>query len=255
MEEILRYSAVDTPESWPSQKLNRVVGEVSQKLASDYGIPPHAMEALLPLVRFRIQYAGKIAGFIMKDFEVWLQSQGGNFAVSNSYVNVPSKYQGLWQAYDTYMRRVTTLHAPPEAISQYFQARLPALMADVGQPFYQEAQAKYAELFQTSPVKFPFLAPQTLINPALVFTPAVGALLAARWQSEAASTDYGDDWTAAMIFMGAAYYYAKYNNQHGEAYSRFQTSSQASGVGLWQDLIFRVMDPALHWNPMPDPES
>lgn len=242
--EALRYSAVDTPESLPSQKLNYVVKEVAKKLAAVYSLPPQALEPLAPLVKFRIQYAGKIASFIMKDFEAWLQSQGGHFAVSNSYVHVGSKYLGLWQAYDTYMRRVITLHATPEAIRRYFQVRLPVLMGTVGQAFYQEALPKYTGLFQSSPIAFSFLAPQTLLNPVLVYTPQVGAALAATWQ--------GDDWTAALIFMGVAYYYAKYNNQHGAAYGAIQARTQEANIGLWQDLVFRVMDRSVV-PPVPDP--
>lgn len=233
--EVLRFSAVDTPESFHTAKLNRVRDEVLQKLS----LPP----ALAPLIQFRIQYAGKIASFIMKDFPVWLQSQGMHFAVGNSYVFTENKYQGLWQAYGTYLRRVVSLHAPPQAVARYFQERLPVLMATVGQAFYQEAVVEYTELFQKTATKLSFLAPQTLPNPATIYTPQVGIWLARGWQEEVMPTGYGDDWTAALIFMGVAYYYPKYKNQHGGTYSTIQSNSQARGIGLWQDLIFRVMDP------------
>lgn len=252
--EILRFSAVDTPESFHTAKLNSVRDEVLQKLS----LPP----ALAPLIQFRIQYAGKIASFVMKDFPAWLQSQGISFAVGNSYVFTENKYQGLWQAYGTYLRRVVSLHAPPQAIARYFQERLPVLMATVSQTFYQEALQKYIALFQEMLAQgnipkesLPYLAPQTLVNPALVYTPQLGSLFAARWQNEIGPTGYGDDWTAALIFLGVGYYYPKYKNQHGEIYGQIQGRSQATASGLWQDPIFRVMDPQYSVpDPTPDPD-
>lgn len=248
--EILRFSAVDTPESFPSEKLERVTSEVLLKLQSAFPFPDSWTEQLRPLVRFRVQYLGDIAKLIMKDFQSWLQVEGGSFAVGNSYDFSGGKYHGLWQGYGNFLRRIVSLHATPEMIPIYFRTRLPKLMATTGAAFYKESRFAYREALKQAAEKLGadesalyFLGDQTLLNPASIFSAEQGSQLSARWGMEVMPTAYADDWTGALVFLGIAYYYPKYNNQHGETYARIHLGAQANRVGLWQDPIFQLMNP------------
>lgn len=232
----LRFSAVDTPESFVSDKLYRVRNQVTAKMGLS--------EAFQPLIQFRIRYLGKIASLVMKDFEAWLQGNGGHFAVSNSYIFFGDpKYQGLLQPYDKYGRRIVTLHANPDAIAEYLATRLPILMRTKGKALYEETAAGYRDLL--SGINVPdFLGPQTLMNPALLFTPERGAMMADFWRSQMIPAGLGDDWIAAMILAGVAYYYPKYKNQSGDAYFNIQHYSQAGALGMWPDPVFQAMEPS-----------
>ncbi|MDO8494336.1 MAG: hypothetical protein Q7S68_03265 [Deltaproteobacteria bacterium] len=246
--ETLRFSAVDTPESFVSSKLYRVRDEVAVKLSAQTGVP---VSVLAPLVESWIRFEGKIAALLMKDFPVWLQNQGMNFAVSNSYIFFEEgPKRGLLQPYDKYLRRLVTLHAPPHAIARYFAERLPQLMATQGKALRESVLANYSALFaetvrtnQLRPEQLEFLSPARLPDPAQSFTPQQGQAMAAAWSNQIVPTGYGDDFTAAIVFAGVGYYYAKYRNQHGAAYLNIQQLSQTMRNGLWSDLLFQLMAP------------
>lgn len=258
--ERLRFGSVDTPESKPSEKLSRMTLEVAAKLSEAHRLPSEWLPQLLPLVRFRIQYVGELAALVMKDFGEWLTAQGGHFWASNSYSfsdvyydekNQPlaNKYYGLWEAYDKFLRRLVTLHAPAIFIPRYFQERLPQLMREQGALMHQSWSQRYAEMFKEaqealkiSTDALNFLSPATMVKPHEVFDLPAGQSLAHRWQTEVDRMGAGDDWTAALIFLGLGYYYPKYRNQHGEIYKSVHLGALTNRVGLWSDPVFLTMN-------------
>lgn len=260
LQERLRFGSVDTPESKHSEKLSRIAFEVTTKLVETHRLPAEWLPQLLPLVQFRIQYLGELSALVMKDFGEWLAAQGGQFWASNSYSfsevyydesnqPLPNKYYGLWEAYDKFLRRLVTLHAPAIFIPRYFQERLPALMQQAGGLMHQEWSRRYAEMFREaqgqlkiSTDALQFLSPATMVKPHEVFDLSAAQALAHRWQNEADRMGAGDDWTAALIFLGLAYYYPKYRNQYGEIYKSLHLGARSNQIGLWRDPVFEVMN-------------
>lgn len=258
--ERLRFGSVDTPESKHSEKLSRVTFEVTSKLLENHRLPSEWLPRLTPLVQFRIQYLGELSALVMKDFGEWLAAQGGQFWASNSYSfadtyydenNQPlsNKYYGLWEAYDKFLRRLVTLHAPATFIPRYFQERLPELMRSQGALMHQEWSQRYAEMFKERSAEWRgstdalnFLSPATMAKPHEVFGLEAGQALAYRWQTEVDRMGGGDDWTAALIFLGLAYYYPKYRNQHGEIYKSVHLGALTNRIGLWSDPVFLTMN-------------
>lgn len=245
--ETLRFAGIDTPESFVSQKLYRVMGDVAANLG--------VSNDFLGLIETRIRYMGNLAKIVNHDFTDWVQGQGDHFSLGWNYIfntnGNDAQLWGLMEPFDKYGRRVATIYVDrKDLIERYFRERLPIVMKTAGEQLYLQTAAAYQSAFvqmiKTHPLQGKALAalsPDTMIDPAKTFSASNSARLAADWQSIAGSLGRTDDWTLAEVAMGMAYHYRKYDNQNREAYATIQAMAKKNNTGLWVDPIFFYMDP------------
>ncbi len=98
------------------------------------------------------------------------------------------------------------------------------------------------------------LSPETLPKPWEIFTPEKCKQLSEEWVAFTnQGPAYKNDVQAMLVFLGLAYAYPKYRNQFMDEYLKAEISTQRyinRPHGLWEDPIFRLMQPNQKSNPL-----
>lgn len=134
----IRFAGIDTPEKFRSEAKFWPQHEAVMNLWRDQGLI-RADEATRDgpvgtLLANRMEYAGALSSFIMKDFLSFAIHRGGKFYLEETYnrVLMPGDDPAACDAvtlYDVYLRSIWVLRvAPPSLINQYIEQRLFEIM-------------------------------------------------------------------------------------------------------------------------------
>lgn len=202
-----------------------------------------------------VDYTGQISANIMNDFVMYAQEEKraqfytGESTIRWTSSDTPAQMCGLWQPFDTYMRRLITFMIDDQRhINNYLETELPKTvvesdglhaiyMAKLEQqlaPLAKSANKQMRDLYK-------LISADALPKASDYYSPEkIAAMRTAYAAFIEKHPNAKKDWSLAQVYLGAVLAYMKYLTPDGETYEAAMKDAQEIGIGFWdkRDPVF-----------------